>query len=160
MRWCLAVKENGTATARIVLLGFQGPPFGNDRHSEPPRSRWAGETWRSKYELKKEDVRAAFLQPQESETGILVEPGPELRQAVNEIVQPRKKAYGLPMRRKNGFDEVAMALEPCLWMVYERGATVCLAFSRVYDMVVGVHPSSPPAKRKFEELQASWKWES
>ena len=44
-------------------------------------------------------MKAAFLQSRESETGILVEPVPELRHAMslrsNEIEQLREKAYGL-----------------------------------------------------------------
>ena len=35
-----------------------------------------------------------------------------------------------------------MTMEPYLWLLYARGAIVCMAFAHVDDMVVGVHSSS------------------
>ena len=88
----------------------------------------------------------------------------------NEIVQLRKKACGQCDAPEEWFDEVtrkltnagwiAMTLELCLWMLCEKRITACLAFCNGDDTVVGAHPWSPLAQRKFEELQAAWKWGS
>ena len=44
--------------------------------------------------------------------------------------------------------------------MYAKGTVVCVAFAHVDDMILGVHPSSPPAQRMFEDLQAARKWVS
>ena len=131
-----------------------------------PRFRYARGTWLSKYEPTWDSsstnfyVKTAFLQSQESETVILVEPVPELRQAMslrsNEIVQLRKKSYGLRDAPHERFNEVAvqlthpewiaMTLEPFLWL-YEKGTVVCVAVAHVDDMVVEARSSSPHAPR-------------
>ena len=86
-----------------------------------------------------------------------MEPVPELRQSMslrsNEIVQLRKKSYGLRDAPHERFNEVAvqlthpewiaMTLEPFLWL-YEKGdRCVC----GVDDMVVEARSSSPHAPR-------------
>ena len=88
----------------------------------------------------------------------------------NETVQLRKKACGQCDAPEESFDEVtrkltnaewiAMTLELRLWMLCEKRITACLALGNGDDTVVGVHPWSPLAQRKFEELQAAWKWGS
>ena len=81
-----------------------------------------------------------------------MEPVPELCRAMalrsNEIVPLRMNAQRLCDAPKECVDAVtrklsnagwiAMAWEPCLWMLY-----ACVAFPRIDDVVVGVHPSSP-----------------
>ena len=126
-----------------------------------------------RHKLDEGDAKAAFLHSQDSETGILVE-SPELRQALslrsNEIVQLRRKPHGLCDAPKEWLDGVtsqltnagwiAMTLEPRLCMLCEKGTSVCVALAHVGDMVVGLHSLCPLAQRKFEELQAAWKWRS
>ena len=84
-----------------------------------------------KLKLHRGDVKAAFLQSQGADTGILVEPVKELRDAMglqeDELVEMMKKAYGLCDAPKEWFDEVsrrmteggwvAMTLEPCVWVL-------------------------------------------
>eukprot|EP00974_Lingulodinium_polyedra_P028349 2734340-Lingulodinium_polyedra.AAC.1 len=79
--------------------------------------------------LHKGDVKAAFLQSRSVDTGLLVEPVRELRDAMglnqDEVILLLKKAYGLCDAPKEWFDEVsnkmaaagwvAMKLEPCVW---------------------------------------------
>ena len=41
IQWCLTMKDNGTAKARIVLQVCQTPPFGSARYGQPTSSvRW------------------------------------------------------------------------------------------------------------------------
>ena len=88
----------------------------------------------------------------------------------DELVKMMKKAYGLCDAPKEWFDEVsrrmteggwvAMTLEPCVWVLYEQGQIVAIAFVHVDDFVIGVREHNPLAEQKFKELQGYWQWGS
>ena len=114
MRWHLTVKADGQAKARIVLLGFEDPRLGHMQTASPTASVQARNLAyqvcaNEGLRIHKGDVKAAFLQPQSSDTGIFVEPVRELREAMDlredEVVMMLKKAYGLcdvPKGRRSG----------------------------------------------------------
>ena len=85
MRWHLTVKSDGTAKARIVLLGFEDHRLGHMKTASPTASvRGRNLAYQicasQKLKLHRGDVKAAFLQSQGADTGILVEPVKELRE--------------------------------------------------------------------------------
>eukprot|EP00959_Pyramimonas_sp_CCMP1952_P428212 8968481-Pyramimonas_sp.AAC.1 len=103
----------------------------------------------------KGDANAAFLQedPTHAKHDLLVEPVQELREAFQlsdeECVKIMKVAFGLvnaPMEwyekvasdlHKMGY--VAMTLEPCLWIKYNKhGEIETVIFAHVDDFVIGV----------------------
>ena len=72
MKWLLTRKEDGTAKARLIVLGFQDRDLAELQSASPTASRRARnllllQTSRNKWQLRKGDVTAAFLQGKKDE---------------------------------------------------------------------------------------------
>ena len=135
------MKDEGTAQARILILGFQHHRLGTIAASPTisVRGRNLALHVCANFGLKlnRGDVNTAFLKSQESETGIQVEPVHELRQAMTRPgSELRQKGCRLCDAPEEWFDEVtriltqtrsrAMSLELCLWILGgHRGSCFC-----------------------------------
>ena len=120
MLWHLTMKSDGTAKARIVLLGFEDQRLGHMQMASTTASvrgrNLAYQMCANRHlRLHCGDVKAAFLQSQSAHTGILVEPVRELREAMDlkddEVVMMLKKAYGLYDAPKEWLHEVSLRMQ-------------------------------------------------
>lgn len=105
MRWVLTIKADGTAKARLVILGFTDRDLATLKSAAPTASRHARSLQllmaaKMDWTFQKRDVRAASLQgkPTEELRNVFVEPTAELREIMNlgdeDILQLLKPGYG------------------------------------------------------------------
>ena len=170
MRWVLTVKGDGTAKARLVVLGFQDHRLGR-MPTEAPTVSVRGRNLALQLmanlglKMRKGDVKTAFLQGQANQgaDNVIVEPCAELREAlgVDEryVIRLLKAVYGLCNAPREWYETVnrdmirlgwqPVVMEPCVWTLWQSDKIVAVAFIHVDDMVVGT-AEEPPGDEEDE----------
>jgi hypothetical protein len=141
MRWIYTLKQDDTAKARIVIIGFEDPDLTTLQTASPTMSRRTRGLFLSASSAKgwtilKGDVKAAFLQGLESETSreVFAKPVRELSNLLggdeNSVVQIAKACYGLANAPSQWYTSVSSTMvtagfevlrtEPCCWRLMDR----------------------------------------
>ena len=184
MRWIYTIKGDGSAKARIVIIGFEDPDLATLHTTSPTMSRRtrglvltaaACRGWT----VLKGDVRAAFLQGDESETERMVyaKPVVELAESLGghagSYVQIAKACYGLANAPaqwhasvsrtmvRSGFEQ--LLTEPCCWRVLDRTdpenpTLVGVACAHVDDFLFAGDDSSPQWRNAIQALFDAYSW--
>ena len=179
MRWVLTVKSDGSAKARLVVLGLQDHRLGKMPTQAPTVSdrgrNLALQLMANKgLRMRKGDVKAAFLQGNstQGDDNIFAEPCAELREGLGVtdeyVVKLWKAVYGLCNAPREWYETVnsdmlrlgwtPVSMEPCAWTLWENGRLVAVAFIHVDDMVVGVAEGNVFVDRKMKEVEALYRW--
>ena len=184
MRWIFTTKADGSAKARIVLIGFEDPDLGEIPTTSPTMSRRTRGLFLTacairKWTALKGDVRGAFLQGQESEKerGLFAKPVKELLEALGgtegQYVQVLKACYGLAnapaqwhmsvsdTMSKAGF--VQLQTEPCCWRLMDNsdpdGPTLIgLACAHVDDFLFAGEANHPDYQKALNILYKTYSW--
>ena len=184
MRWLYTIKQDGTAKARIVIIGYEDPDLGNLVTASPTMSRRTRGLFLTAcahfgWTALKGDVKAAFLQGMESEEQreIFAKPVDELFEALGgkpgEYVQVVKACYGLANAPAQWYTSVATTLaslgfeqlqtEPCGWrlMAVDEDGTRRLAglvVAHVDDFLFGGDQTSPEWIRALQGIYDAYQW--
>jgi hypothetical protein len=139
-RWVLTRKADGSAKARLVLLGYQDRDLEKLVSCSPTASRRARSLFlltaaKKKWSLAKADVSSAFLQGYGTEEArkIYLDPDDQLREffglGQDEVLQLVKPAYGSIHAPREWWKTIkkdfqptplyALEIEPCLWTLYD-----------------------------------------
>ena len=184
MRWIYTVKEDNSAKARIVIIGYQDPDLTNLNTTSPTMSRRSRSLFLTVcackgWSILKGDVRGAFLQGLETETEreVFARPVVELAEELGgnkfSVVQIQKACYGLAnapaqwhasisqKMREAGF--IQLATEPCGWKLVatnEDGEVelLGLAVAHVDDFLFGGCSNDPRWQRAVDFLYQAYKW--
>ena len=184
MRWLYTIKQDGSAKARIVLIGYEDPDLGSMVTASPTMSRrtrglfltacaYFGGT------ALKGDVRAAFLQGKESELEreLFAKPVKELCESLgggpDDYVQIVKACYGLanaPARWYESISETMKSLgfeqletEPCCWRFMSEDANgerrvVGLAVAHVDDFLFAGDQTSAEWQTALQGIYNAYQW--
>ena len=124
VRWVLTVKGDGTAKARLVVLGFQDHRLGK-MTTDAPTVSTRGRNMalqliaNKKLRLRKGDVKAAFLQGASTQKSdnVIIDPRPELREglglAPHDYVRLLKAVYRLCNTPREWYETVSGHGSPC-----------------------------------------------
>ncbi|CAK0827541.1 unnamed protein product, partial [Prorocentrum cordatum] len=133
-RWLFTRKADGRAKARLVLLGYQTKDLGKEPTASPTASRRARNVMLTiaaahNWKLIKGDVTSAFLQANELEKDLFIEPDAVLKKAFKvkegELLRVVKPGYGIGEAPRHWWETVKVdfkklglqpcELEPCMW---------------------------------------------
>ena len=169
MRWIYTVKEDNSAKARIVIIGYQDPDLTSLTTTSPTMSRRSRGLFLTacacrKWQALKGDVRGAFLQGLESETERLVYAKPvielarELGGDQHSLVQILKACYGLADAPAQWHASVSATMseagfiqlqsEPCAWKLLDKDEEdnpilIGLVVAHVDDFLFGGQADHP-----------------
>ena len=182
-RWVLTIKDGGDCKARIVVLGFQDKDLGLMKTQAPTCSRRARNIFNQKvansgYYLRKGDVKAAFLQGNDTQKhrNVCIEPVPELAEKFGlkegEVLRLLKAVYGLcnaPLEwylcinqwfLDHGWRSVD--LEPCMWILHdEAGKLRGIAIIHVDDLLIAGDEQitkGNPFPDSVKQLKEDFRW--
>ena len=179
MRWIYTIKQDNSAKARIVLIGYQDPDLGSLKTTSPTMTRRTRGLFLTACSFKgwtalKGDVRAAFLQGLESEEerSIFARPVIELAKHLggdaNSYVKVVKACYGLanaPAQWHSSVDHTMrscgfqpLLTEPCCWRLLEDGELVGLAVAHVDDFLFAGNDSSQLWQGAIQSIYDAYKW--
>ena len=183
MRWVYTIKQDGSAKARLVIIGFEDPDLTELRTTSPTMSRRTRGLFLTACSLHgwtalKGDVKAAFLQGQESEEerAVFTKPVIELSKALggdeNSYGQIIKACYGLANAPSQWYKSVSTTMqeagfemlqsEPCAWRLMDgEGAervVVGLACAHVDDFLFGGDSSSAKWQQAVSYVYNKYKW--
>ena len=184
MRWVLTVKSDGSAKARLVVLGFQMPDIEHMETASPTmarvsRSLLLAVVANNGFKLKAGDVTAAFLQTEESlehlemtvwapsELAVLFGADPS-----NPIMPLRvsRAFYGLVQAPRCWFNDVSRRMlaqgwktvlaDRCLFVLYDddTGDVIAIAGIHVDDFLIGGNEDHPKYQQAFKQLVDTYKW--
>ena len=184
MRWVLTVKSDGSAKARLVVLGFQMPDIEHMETASPTmarvsRSLLLAVVANNGFKLKAGDVTAAFLQTEESlehlemtvwapsELAVLFGADPS-----NPIMPLRvsRAFYGLVQAPRCWFNDVSRRMlaqgwktvlaDRCLFVLYDddTGDVIAIAGIHVDDFLIGGDEDHPKYQQAFKQLVDTYKW--
>ena len=195
MRWVITARSSGALKARLVLLGFQDPRLGHLKTASPTVSRRGRQCFLALaasfgWQVKKGDVKAAFLQGDNEAAGenlsdapvlndpIYAEPCRELKDALGlehwQCVELRKAIYGLCNAPRAWWLRLSkdllvlgwaiLTLEACFWVLRNQfGELVGMLVGHVDDVMLAVAPDNEQAtkaEKKVRELYDWGSWES
>ena len=184
MRWIYTIKQDNSAKARLVIIGYQDPDLGVLTKTSPVMTRRTRGLFLTKCALHgwsalKGDVKAAFLQGLESEADrqIFAAPVGELVSALggspSDNVQILKACYGLANAPAQWYNSIAATMrdagfkalqtEPCCWIVLEpqedgSQAVVGMACAHVDDFLFAGSDSSATWRRAVDHLYETYRW--
>ncbi len=184
MRWLYTTKTDGSAKARIVIVGFTDPDLGQIPKTSPTMSRRTRGLVLTAcstvgWTVLKGDVKAAFLQGQESEEQrqIFAKPVKELNERLGgsekSLVQIIKACYGLANAPAQWYQSVTSTMqqagfeqlqsEPCCWRLMDRSdqehpQLIGLACAHVDDFLFGGESDHPEWQRAISAVYDSYKW--
>ena len=184
MRWIYTVKEDNSAKARIVIIGYQDPDLTSLSTTSPTMSRRTRGLFLTacacrRWQALKGDVKGAFLQGLESETErkVYAKPVIELAERLGgdkySYVQICKACYGLAnapaqwhasvsaTMREAGF--IQLQSEPCAWRlteVDENGEVrlIGLAVAHVDDFLFGGEASNERWQAAIDYVYRAYRW--
>ncbi|CAK0911609.1 unnamed protein product [Prorocentrum cordatum] len=178
-RWLFTRKSDGKAKARLVLLGYQTKALGKEPTASPTASRGARSVMltvaaANHWKLIKGDVTSAFLQANQLEKGLFIEPDPVLRRAFDvkegEVLKVMKPGYGIGEAPRHWWETVkvdfaelglqACELEPCLWRVRfpKTSRLIGLAMAHVDDLILAGDNSHSLWASIFEQIRKLYEW--
>ena len=184
MRWLYTTKADGSAKARIIIVGFTDPDLGLIPKTSPTMSRRTRGLFLTAcstvgWTVLKGDVKAAFLQGQESEEQrqIFAKPVKELNEKLggNEksLVQIIKACYGLANAPAQWYQSVSGTMqqagfeqlqsEPCCWRLMDRTdpehpQLIGLACAHVDDFLFGGESDHRKWQEAISTVYDSYKW--
>ena len=188
MRWVLTTKSDGTAKARLVVLGFQMPHITEVATAAPTMARVSRSLLlvlcaNKGYRLKAGDVTSAFLQTEaslESEKLTVWAP-PELAvlfgaDASNPVKALRisRAFYGLVQAPRHWFEDVTMKMKSMGWQTILADRCLFILYDDVTRDVIGAagihvddflicgdedHPKFIKAEASLRETYRWGKWE-
>ena len=184
MRWIYTLKQDDTAKARIVIIGFEDPDLTTLQTASPTMSRRTRGLFLSASSAKgwtilKGDVKAAFLQGLESETSreVFAKPVRELSNLLggdeNSVVQIAKACYGLANAPAQWYTSVSSTMvtagcevlrtEPCCWRLMDRSdpehpRLIGLACAHVDDFLFAGESDHPLYQRAVSHLYDAYQW--
>ena len=183
MRWVFNIKHDGSAKARLVIVGFEDPDLTNLRRSSPVMTRRTRGLFLTMCSFKnwsalKGDVRAAFLQGEASEMDreIFAHPVKELSEALggdeSSYVQILKACYGLVNAPSQWHASVSKTMtaagfevlqtDACAWRLVDRSGTrpvtIGLACAHVDDFLFAGESSHPLFQKAIQFVHAAYSW--
>ena len=188
MRWVLTTKQDGSAKARLVVLGFQAHNLTEVQASAPTMSRISRNMMlamcaNKKFRIRAGDVTSAFLQASQSleDEDLIVWAPAELAvlfgaQPSNPIMPLKvcKAFYGLVHAPRKWFEHVratlfshgweALVSDPCVFLLRDSATAevIGLAGLHVDDFLLGGqegHPEFEEARRQLNDAYRWGKWE-
>lgn len=184
MRWLYTTKADGSAKARIIIVGFTDPDLGLIPKTSPTMSRRTRGLVLTAcstvgWTVLKGDVKAAFLQGQESEEQrqIFAKPVKELNEKLggneHSLVQIIKACYGLANAPAQWYHSVSSTMvqagfeqlqsEPCCWRLMDRTEPdhpqlIGLACAHVDDFLFGGESDHPAWQKALSTIYSSYQW--
>ena len=182
MRWVMTVKNDKSAKARLVVLGYQAPNLTQVMASSPTMSRLGRYVLLTlcanyKFKLKSGDVTSAFLQASQSleEENLFVWAPPELAvlygaspQNPSKVLKVCKAFYGLVHAPRKWYEHVCMTLvsqgwtklrsDGCIFVLLHEGTIRGLAGLHVDDFLIGGKEDDPVFKAAEQALMDSYRW--
>ena len=182
MRWVMTVKNDKSAKARLVVLGYQAPNLTQVMASSPTMSRLGRYVLLTlcanyKFKLKSGDVTSAFLQASQSleDENLFVWAPPELAvlygaspQNPSKVLKVCKAFYGLVHAPRKWYEHVCMTLvsqgwtklrsDGCIFVLLHEGTIRGLAGLHVDDFLIGGKEDDPVFKAAEQALMDSYRW--
>ena len=182
MRWVLTRKGNGTAKARLVVLGFQAHNLTEVATSSPTMSKGGrntllGVSAAKKFLIKSGDVTSAFLQTDTSleDEDLVVWGPPELSAAYGANpgdmvpLKVMQAFYGLAHAPRKWYERCVRTLKEhgwrqlqgdrCLFALYDSSEElVALAGIHVDDFLIGGNTRSTTFNEAEKKLQDAFRW--
>ena len=184
MRWVLTWKLGDDpdrprkAKARAVILGYQDKDYEYKQTSSPTLSRSGRQLFlafcsRHHFRVRKGDVSSAFLQGDELENGMLVQPTREICEALQipegSVTQLQRAAYGLVEAPLWWYKSVSsyllsigytrMKTEPCIWVYFDKQQKPRSAISgHVDDFLFAGCDGDQVHQELMSLIQAMFKW--
>ncbi|CAK0880367.1 unnamed protein product, partial [Prorocentrum cordatum] len=182
-RWVLTRKSDGTAKARLVLLGYQTKDIGQEPTASPTASRRARNLLltvaaANSWTIVKGDVTSALLQANDLEKDLFVEADEALSAESGvrsgQVLRVVKPGYGIgeaPRKWrqtvKQDFAKLGLQacdLEPCLWSLRcpETKTLLGLIMCHVDDFILcgaREHPAWRKALKSIKDLYTWGTWE-
>ena len=184
MRWVLTWKLGDDpdrprkAKARAVILGYQDKDYEYKQTSSPTLSRSGRQLFlafcsRHHFRVRKGDVSSAFLQGDELENGMLVQPTREICEALQipegSVTQLQRAAYGLVEAPLWWYKSVSsyllsigysrMKTEPCIWVYFDKQQKPRSAISgHVDDFLFAGCDGDQVHQELMSLIQAKFKW--
>ena len=182
MRWVLTTKSDGTAKARLVVLGYQAPNLTEVQASAPTMNRLSRNVLlmicaNQGFDIMSGDVSSAFLQAAQSleDENLVVWAPSEL--AVLYGADPGnpmmplkicKAFYGLVHAPRKWFDHVAgtlksqgwrqSAADRCIFMLMDGEELVGISGLHVDDFLIGGNRQNECFRQAEEALRQSYRW--
>ena len=183
MRWILTTKQDGSAKARLVVLGFQQHNLTEVQASAPTMNRVSRNMLLAmvanrKFCLRSGDVTSAFLQATQSleeqelyvwapaELAVLYGASPEHPMLPLKVC---RAFYGLVNSPRKWFEHMTGTLEgigwkpllsdPCVFFLEDDGGTIVgYAGLHVDDIMIGGDPNSAKFAMAQDKLESSYRW--
>ena len=178
-RWLFTRKADGRAKARLVLLGYQTKDLGREPTASPTASRRARNVMLTvaaahNWKLIKGDVTSAFLQANELDKDLFIEPDDVLKKAFNvkdgELLQVVKPGYGIGEAPRHWWETVkedfarlglqACELEPCLWLLRcsRTSRLIGMVMAHVDDFIMAGDTSHPEWNNIVKKIRDLYQW--
>ena len=183
MRWLYTIKADGSAKARIILIGFEDPDLTSLQKTSPTMSRRTRGLFLTMCSLKgwtalKGDIKAAFLQGRESEASrnLYTKPVVELSRALggneHSMGQVLKACYGLANAPAEWYNSIALTMkeagfevlqsEPCAWRLMDevdgQHVLVGVACAHVDDFLFAGASDNPVYQRAVSYIYDRYQW--
>ncbi|CAK0877495.1 unnamed protein product, partial [Prorocentrum cordatum] len=178
-RWVLTRKSDGTAKARLVLLGYQTKDIGQEPTASPTASRRARNLLltvaaANSWTIVKGDVISAFLQANDLKNNLFVEADEALSAEFGvqpgQVLRVVKPGYGIGEAPRKCWQTVkqdfaklglqACDLEPCLWSLRcpEIKALLGLIMCHVDDFILCGARDHPAWRKALKSIKALYTW--
>ncbi|CAK0846211.1 unnamed protein product [Prorocentrum cordatum] len=177
--WVLTRKSDGTAKARLVLLGYQTKDIGQEPTASPTASRRARNPLltvaaANSWTIVKGDVTSAFLQASDLKKDLFVEADDALSAEFGvqpgQVLRVVKPGYGIgeaPRKwwqtAKQDFAKLGLQacdLEPCLWSLRcpETKALLGLIMRHVDDFILCGDRDHPAWRKALKSIKGLYTW--